>query len=161
MFLLAITLLLLFVSCLFDVISAILILAPLLLIPAVAYGIDPMPPRRDHGNQSGNRVLNAATQLKPHRRDDSLPHEIRRNLHRSSPVHRNHPRRPDDRNLRNRDGPLACSLAPSKRAGHMRRCVPPQDEWDSSNAVMYQNMANLGFPTDITVAPQHQNLGIG
>jgi len=42
MFLLAINLLLLFVGCLFDVISAILILAPLLLIPAVAYGIDPI-----------------------------------------------------------------------------------------------------------------------
>ena len=33
---------LLLVGCLFDVISAILILAPLLLIPAVAYGIDPV-----------------------------------------------------------------------------------------------------------------------
>lgn len=42
MFLLAINLLLLFVGCLFDVISAILILVPLLLVPAVAYGIDPI-----------------------------------------------------------------------------------------------------------------------
>lgn len=41
-FLLAINLLLLVVGCLFDVISAILILAPLLLIPAIAYGIDPV-----------------------------------------------------------------------------------------------------------------------
>ena len=42
MFLLAINVLLLVVGCLFDVISAILILAPLLLIPAMAYGIDPV-----------------------------------------------------------------------------------------------------------------------
>lgn len=41
-FLLAINLLLLLVGCLFDVISAILILAPLLLIPATAYGVDPV-----------------------------------------------------------------------------------------------------------------------
>jgi len=41
-FLLAINLLLLVVGCLFDVISAILILAPLLLIPAQSYGIDPI-----------------------------------------------------------------------------------------------------------------------
>ncbi len=41
-FLLAVNLLLLVVGCLFDVISAILILAPLLLIPAMAYGIDPI-----------------------------------------------------------------------------------------------------------------------
>ena len=41
-FLLAINVLLLIVGCLFDVISAILILAPLLLIPAMAYGIDPV-----------------------------------------------------------------------------------------------------------------------
>ena len=41
-FLLAVTVLLLLVGCLFDVISAILILAPLLLIPATAYGIDPI-----------------------------------------------------------------------------------------------------------------------
>jgi len=41
-FLLAVNLLLLFVGCLFDVISAILILAPLLLIPAQAYGIHPV-----------------------------------------------------------------------------------------------------------------------
>lgn len=41
-FLLAINLLLLLVGCLFDVISAILILAPLLLIPAMAFGIDPV-----------------------------------------------------------------------------------------------------------------------
>lgn len=41
-FLLAINLLLLLVGCLFDVISAILILAPLLLIPALAFGIDPV-----------------------------------------------------------------------------------------------------------------------
>jgi len=40
MFLLAVNVLLLIVGCLFDVISAILILAPLLLIPAVAYGVD-------------------------------------------------------------------------------------------------------------------------
>lgn len=42
MFLLAVNVLLLIVGCLFDVISAILILAPLLLIPAVAYGVDPI-----------------------------------------------------------------------------------------------------------------------
>lgn len=42
MFLLAVNLLLLLVGCLFDVISAILILAPLLLIPAVSYGINPV-----------------------------------------------------------------------------------------------------------------------
>lgn len=42
MFLLAVNLLLLIVGCMFDVISAILILAPLLLVPAVAYGIDPV-----------------------------------------------------------------------------------------------------------------------
>ncbi|MFK7754999.1 MAG: TRAP transporter large permease [Sedimentitalea sp.] len=42
MFLLAVNLLLLVVGCLFDVISAILILAPLLLAPAMAYGIDPV-----------------------------------------------------------------------------------------------------------------------
>ena len=41
-FLLAINVLLLVVGCLFDVISAILILAPLLLISATAYGIDPI-----------------------------------------------------------------------------------------------------------------------
>ena len=41
-FLLAVNLLLLLVGCLFDVISAILILAPLLLIPAQAYGIHPV-----------------------------------------------------------------------------------------------------------------------
>ncbi len=41
-FLLAVNLLLLVVGCLFDVISAILILAPLLLVPAMAYGIDPV-----------------------------------------------------------------------------------------------------------------------
>lgn len=41
-FLLAVNALLLIVGCLFDVISAILILAPLLLIPAEAYGIDPI-----------------------------------------------------------------------------------------------------------------------
>lgn len=41
-FLLAINLLLLVVGCLFDVISAILILAPLLLVPAIGYGIDPI-----------------------------------------------------------------------------------------------------------------------
>lgn len=41
-FLLAVNLLLLVVGCLFDVISAILILAPLLLIPAQSYGIDPI-----------------------------------------------------------------------------------------------------------------------
>ena len=42
MFLLAINILLLIVGCLFDVISAILILAPLLLAPALAYGVDPV-----------------------------------------------------------------------------------------------------------------------
>jgi C4-dicarboxylate transporter DctM subunit len=42
MFLLAVNVLLLIVGCLFDVISAILILAPLLLIPAMAYGVDPI-----------------------------------------------------------------------------------------------------------------------
>lgn len=42
MFLLAVNLLLLLVGCLFDVISAILILGPLLLIPAVSYGINPV-----------------------------------------------------------------------------------------------------------------------
>ena len=41
-FLLAVNLLLLVVGFLFDVISAILILAPLLLVPAVAFGIDPI-----------------------------------------------------------------------------------------------------------------------
>ena len=41
-FLLAVTVFLLIVGCLFDVISAILILAPLLLIPATSYGIDPV-----------------------------------------------------------------------------------------------------------------------
>jgi len=41
-FLLAVNVLLLLVGCLFDVISAILILAPLLLIPAQSYGIDPI-----------------------------------------------------------------------------------------------------------------------
>ena len=41
-FLIAVNLLLLLVGCLFDVISAILILAPLLLVPAIAYGIDPV-----------------------------------------------------------------------------------------------------------------------
>jgi C4-dicarboxylate transporter DctM subunit len=41
-FLLAVNLLLLVVGCFFDVISAILILGPLLLIPAMAYGIDPV-----------------------------------------------------------------------------------------------------------------------
>ncbi len=41
-FLIAINLLLLLVGCLFDAISAILILAPILLVPAVAYGIDPI-----------------------------------------------------------------------------------------------------------------------
>ena len=41
-FLLALNALLLLVGCLFDVISAILILAPLLLIPATAFGIDPV-----------------------------------------------------------------------------------------------------------------------
>ena len=42
MFLLAVNLLLLVVGCLFDIISAILILAPLLLAPALAYGINPV-----------------------------------------------------------------------------------------------------------------------
>lgn len=42
MFLLAVNILLLIVGCLFDIISAILILAPLLLAPALAYGIDPV-----------------------------------------------------------------------------------------------------------------------
>ena len=41
-FLLALNVLLLLVGCLFDVISAILILAPFLLIPAQSYGIDPI-----------------------------------------------------------------------------------------------------------------------
>lgn len=41
-FLLALNVLLLLVGCFFDVISAILILAPLLLVPALAYGIDPV-----------------------------------------------------------------------------------------------------------------------
>lgn len=41
-FLLAVNLLLLVVGFLFDVISAILILAPLLLVPALAFGIDPI-----------------------------------------------------------------------------------------------------------------------
>ncbi len=41
-FLLAINLLLLVIGCLFDVISAILILAPLLLVPAVGFGINPV-----------------------------------------------------------------------------------------------------------------------
>ena len=41
-FLLAVNLLLLVVGFLFDVISAILILAPLLLVPAIAFGIDPI-----------------------------------------------------------------------------------------------------------------------
>lgn len=41
-FLLAVNVLLLIVGCLFDVISAILILAPLLIIPAQSYGIDPI-----------------------------------------------------------------------------------------------------------------------
>ena len=41
-FLLALNVLLLVVGCLFDVISAILILAPLLLAPAVAFGINPV-----------------------------------------------------------------------------------------------------------------------
>lgn len=41
-FLLAVNIILLIVGCLFDVISAILILAPLLLVPAMAYGIDPI-----------------------------------------------------------------------------------------------------------------------
>jgi len=42
MFLLAVNIVLLIVGCLFDIISAILILAPLLLAPALAYGIDPV-----------------------------------------------------------------------------------------------------------------------
>lgn len=42
LFLLAVNILLLVVGCLFDVISAILILAPLLLAPAMALGIDPI-----------------------------------------------------------------------------------------------------------------------
>ena len=42
MFLLAINILLLIVGCLFDVISAILILGPLLMVPALAYGVDPV-----------------------------------------------------------------------------------------------------------------------
>ena len=41
-FLLAVNVLLLIVGCLFDVISAILILGPLLMVPAVAYGINPV-----------------------------------------------------------------------------------------------------------------------
>jgi C4-dicarboxylate transporter DctM subunit len=41
-FLLMVTVFLLIVGCMFDVISAILILAPLLLIPAMAYDIDPV-----------------------------------------------------------------------------------------------------------------------
>lgn len=41
-FLLAVNILLLIVGCFFDVISAILILAPLLLPPAIAYGINPI-----------------------------------------------------------------------------------------------------------------------
>ena len=41
-FLLAVNILLLIVGCLFDVISAILILGPLLLIPALAFGVDPV-----------------------------------------------------------------------------------------------------------------------
>ncbi len=41
-FLIAMNILLLIVGCLFDVISAILILGPLLLIPALAFGIDPV-----------------------------------------------------------------------------------------------------------------------
>jgi len=41
-FLIAVNLLLLLVGCLFDVISAVLILAPLLLIPALAFGMDPV-----------------------------------------------------------------------------------------------------------------------
>ncbi len=41
-FLLAVNILLLVVGFLFDVISAILILAPLLLVPAVAFGVDPI-----------------------------------------------------------------------------------------------------------------------
>lgn len=42
MFLLAINLLLLVVGCFLDVVSSIVILAPLLLVPAMAYGIDPI-----------------------------------------------------------------------------------------------------------------------
>jgi C4-dicarboxylate transporter DctM subunit len=41
-FLIAVNVLLLIVGCLFDVISAILILAPLLLVPAMAHGINPI-----------------------------------------------------------------------------------------------------------------------
>ena len=41
-FLIAVNLLLLVIGCLFDVISAILILAPLLLVPAVNFGINPV-----------------------------------------------------------------------------------------------------------------------
>ncbi|MFV0383991.1 TRAP transporter large permease [Paracoccus sp. (in: a-proteobacteria)] len=41
-FLLAINLMLLVVGCFLDVVSAIVILAPLLLVPAMAYGIDPI-----------------------------------------------------------------------------------------------------------------------
>ena len=41
-FLLAVNVLLLIVGCLFDVISAILILGPLLMVPAAAYGINPV-----------------------------------------------------------------------------------------------------------------------
>ena len=42
LFLLAVNLLLLLIGCLFDVISAILILAPILLAPAIAFGVDPI-----------------------------------------------------------------------------------------------------------------------
>ena len=41
-FLIAVNILLLLVGCLFDVISAILILAPLLLVPALSFGVDPI-----------------------------------------------------------------------------------------------------------------------
>lgn len=41
-FLLAVNMLLLIVGCLFDVMSAILILAPLLMVPAAAYGVNPI-----------------------------------------------------------------------------------------------------------------------
>ncbi|MBU3032448.1 TRAP transporter large permease subunit [Paracoccus marinaquae] len=41
-FLLALNLLLLVVGCFLDVVSSIVILAPLLLVPAIAYGIDPI-----------------------------------------------------------------------------------------------------------------------
>ena len=41
-FLIAVNLLLLVIGCFIDVISAILILAPLLLVPAMSYGIDPI-----------------------------------------------------------------------------------------------------------------------